>query len=135
LTGKLDRLDIGADGVLQRVVDYKTGKPKSRNAIEGATKNDDGGYKRQLVFYALLLELAGDTARQTRTMTLSFVEPTPAGDIKEETFTITDEEVVALREEIVAAAHALCNGSWQAVPCDPEVVEYCALLQPKTAPQ
>ena len=35
LTGKLDRLDIGEDGVLYQVVDYKTGKPKTRNAIEG----------------------------------------------------------------------------------------------------
>jgi len=37
------------------VIDYKTGRPKSRNEIEGNTKNSNGDYKRQLVFYNLLL--------------------------------------------------------------------------------
>ncbi|HMA78906.1 MAG TPA: ATP-dependent DNA helicase [Candidatus Paceibacterota bacterium] len=134
LTGKLDRLDVGEDGRVVRVVDYKTGKPKSRNAIEGTTKNDDGAYKQQLVFYALLLELAGEPERATRTMTLSFVEPTSRGEIKEETFTITDEEIDSVRSDLVAAAAALSSGDWQRTACDPAVVEYCALMQPKTAP-
>jgi DNA helicase-2/ATP-dependent DNA helicase PcrA len=132
LTGKLDRLDIGENGRVLRVVDYKTGTPKSRNAIEGKTKTDDGGYKRQLVFYALLLELADEPERVTRTMTLSFVEPTAKGVIKEETFTITDEEIEALRRDISTAAEALVTGEWQKTICDPAVVTYCALLQPKT---
>jgi DNA helicase-2/ATP-dependent DNA helicase PcrA len=134
LTGKLDRLDYNELGQLMRVVDYKTGKPKTRNAIEGKTKSDDGGYKRQLIFYALLLELAGDTEQMTRTMTLSFVEPTAKGEIQEETFTITDEEIATLKSQILTAAEALTSGTWQTAPCDPAVVEYCHLLQPKTTP-
>lgn len=131
LTGKLDRLDFAADGTLARIVDYKTGRPKSRNAIEGKTQTADGAYKRQLVFYALLLELAADPDRTTRTMTLSFVEPTPKGEIKEETFIITDEEITTLKNEIIHAAQCLSDGSWQSVACDPAVVEYCTLMQVK----
>lgn len=132
LTGKLDRLDYDANGQLLRVVDYKTGKPKTRNAILGQTKNDDGGYKRQLVFYALLLELYDQPEMFTRDMTLSFIEPTAQGQVKEESFTVTEEEIVALKEEIIAAAQTLTDGSWQELPCDPAVVPFCSLLNPPT---
>ena len=124
LTGKLDRFDLSEDGTLRRVVDYKTGKPKSRNAIEGKTQSDDGGYKRQLVFYALLLELQGQPERQTREMVLSFVEPTAKGEIREEIFSITDEEIAELKAQIIAAAGLLTDGSWTREPCDPESTPY-----------
>lgn len=100
LTGKLDRLDLAEDGRVLRVIDYKTGKPKSRGEIEGKTAQSDGAYKRQLVFYALLLSLSQDERLMTREGVLSFVEPTSGGVIKEEVFTITDEEIAALKTEI-----------------------------------
>ncbi len=106
LTGKMDRVDLDAEGRTFRVVDYKTGKPKTRAAIVGDTAQSDGGYKRQLTFYALLLELAGDERYMTKEGVLSFVEPSSQGKITEESFVATDEEVVALKEEIV---HALKN--------------------------
>ncbi len=112
VTGKLDRIDLGEDGYALRVVDYKTGKPKTRNAIEGKTASSDGGYKRQLVFYALLLKLYGDERYQTNTGVLSFVEPDSKGVIHEESFTVTDEEVDALRLEIIAATKALLAGDF-----------------------
>jgi DNA helicase-2/ATP-dependent DNA helicase PcrA len=111
LSGNLDRLDFGTDGRVIRVVDYKTGKPKSRNEIEGNTKTSDGNYKRQLVFYALLLELHGDERYTSRTGTLSFVEPDTKGFIHEETFVITDDEIAALRQEIISATQSLLDGS------------------------
>lgn len=66
LKGKIDRIDLAsptsADAV---VIDYKTGAPKSPSVIRGAAEEGtvsrsgrDGAYFRQLVFYALLLELA-----------------------------------------------------------------------------
>ncbi|MBI1998921.1 MAG: ATP-dependent helicase [Parcubacteria group bacterium] len=57
LRGILDRVEEREDGGIC-VIDYKTGKPKSRNEIEGNTKNSRGDYKRQLVFYKLLLSLS-----------------------------------------------------------------------------
>lgn len=112
LTGNLDRIDLGSDGNAIRVLDYKTGKPKSRNVIEGKTQSSDGGYKRQLVFYALLLQLYGDERYQTKTGTLSFVEPKANGEIAEETYIITEEEIDTLKAEIIEAAIAIMRGDF-----------------------
>lgn len=111
LTGNLDRLDFAPDGSVCRVVDYKTGKPKTRNEIEGKTKTSDGNYKRQLVFYALLLTLYGDKRYACTTGTLSFVEPDAKGMIHEETFTITETEISELKQEIIAAVQAFIDGT------------------------
>ena len=125
LTGKLDRLDFAKDGQLLQVVDYKTGRPKTRNAIEGKTKSEDGGYKRQLVFYALLLSLYDDERYQVRNMVLSFVEPDSKGKIHEEVFSVSDEEIAELREQIIKIAQEICKGSFLSLPCDPQQSDYC----------
>lgn len=131
LTGKLDRIDI-INGKAFRVVDYKTGKPKSRNVIEGNTKSSDGGYKRQLVFYALLLSLHDDERYQCRTGVLSFVEPDTKGIIKEETFTITDEEIASLKKEIIGAVKSIISGEFLTQPCDDATSEYCQFVRQLT---
>lgn len=128
LTGNLDRLDFDDEAVLLRVIDYKSGKPKTRNEIEGKTKTSTGSYKRQLVFYALLLSLHPDPKWHCRTGTLAFVEPDKKGVLHEETFTITDEEIDSLRADIIDATKAVVTGSCLEVSCDPEVCDYCHLL-------
>ncbi len=110
LTGNLDRLDLAEDGTLVQVVDYKTGKPKTRNEIEGKTKTSDGNYKRQLVFYALLLSLYDDERYLCRRGVLSFVQPDSKGRVHEEIFDITDEEIAELKAEIVDAVEKLTTG-------------------------
>lgn len=110
LKGNLDRLDLTNEGKVFRVVDYKTGKPKTRNEIEGKTKNSDGNYKRQLVFYALLLALYDDERYLCRTGVLSFVQPDSKGRVHEEVFEITDEEINDLKKEIISAVEALITG-------------------------
>lgn len=127
LTGKLDRIDISEEGLAQRVVDYKTGKPKSRNAIEGRTKSEDGGYKRQLVFYALLLSLYDDERFQCREGVLSFVQPNTKGVIQEESFSITEEEISELKHQIINLVQAIISGDFLQDPCDDTVCEYCHL--------
>ena len=124
LTGKLDRIDI-TNGKAFRVVDYKTGKPKSRNVIEGNTKGSDGGYKRQLVFYALLLSLHDDERYQCRTGVLSFVEPDTKGAIKEESFIVTDQEIADLKQEIIVSTQAIISGEFLTQPCEETDSEYC----------
>lgn len=112
LTGKLDRIDFSEVGEAVRVVDYKTGKPKTRNYIEGKTATADGGYKRQLVFYALLLSLYDDDRYRCREGVLSFVEPATNGTIKEESFVITDEEIEDLKKEIIEAILSIKSGEF-----------------------
>lgn len=126
LNGNLDRVDF-ANGLVTQVIDYKTGKPKTRNHIEGKTADSNGDYKRQLVFYALLLSLQKDTALHARKGVLSFVEPDKNGSLKEEVFSITDEEVANLKEELLQAARAIVTGTALDVVCDPERCHYCDL--------
>lgn len=110
LNGKIDRLDYDNDGRVIRVTDYKTGKPKSRNEVEGGTKNSNGNYKRQLVFYALLLELYRAEVRSPE-FVLSFVEPKErSGDIVEHAFSITQAEVDELKKEILRVAKEIVSG-------------------------
>ncbi len=128
LTGNLDRIDVGADGYALRVVDYKTGKPKSRNVIEGNTKDSDGGYKRQLVFYALLLSLHDDERYLCREGKLSFVEP-EKGVVKEETFNITEEEIESLKQEIVSAVKEIISGQFLQYVPEPDETDYFELAK------
>jgi DNA helicase-2/ATP-dependent DNA helicase PcrA len=127
LNGNLDRVDF-RNGLLTQVIDYKTGKPKPRNHIEGKTAGSDGEYKRQLVFYALLLSLQKDTALHSRIGVLSFVEPDSNGVIKEETFVITDEEIEELRTELIRVAKEVVEGTALTATCDSERCHYCDLV-------
>lgn len=129
LNGKLDRLDFDVDGRATRVVDYKTGKPKTRGVIEGTTKDGDGNYKRQLVFYALLLKLHGDERLMTRNGTISFVEADKGGEVREESFTIADDEIDNLRLSIIEAVKTISSGAFINEPCDSKVCEYCHLVE------
>ncbi len=128
LTGNLDRLDFDDEGNLIRVVDYKSGKPRTRGYIEGTTKDSTGDYKRQLTFYALLLSLQEDTRLHTRDGLLSFVEADEKGKIHEELYRITDAEIAALREEIIRVVLEIAHGAFLDAPCDPEQSDYCHLV-------
>ena len=128
LTGKLDRLDLDAEGNVTLIVDYKTGKPKTRNDIEGNTKSSNGDYKRQLTFYVLLLSLYEDTRFACRTCKLSFIEPDAKGVVHEEIFEITDQEVEELKKELIRIAEEISTGSFLNIPCDPSTSSYCHLV-------
>lgn len=130
LTGSLDRVDVTAEGGVVRVVDYKTGKPKSRNAIEGKTKQADAGYKRQLQFYALLLSLQEDKRWHSRNTVLSFIEPNERGKIKEEEFVISDEEIEEVKQDIISMVADVSSGTFLTnVPCDTNDCDYCYLAE------
>ena len=132
LNGKLDRIEIlsvsgdsagGRDRV--RVVDYKTGKPKSRNEIEGRTKSGDGDYKRQLVFYELLLEKEGK--RDMEEGVIQFIEPDEKGEMHCEPFAIAQAEVAALEEQVMAIAREIIDLSFWDKGCHESDCRYCAL--------
>ncbi len=104
LTGKVDRVDLVelahpklGERRRAKFTDYKTGKPKTRNEIEGNTQNSNGDYKRQLVFYRLLAELDKSFPYQVTETEIDFVEPNEKGEFKKEKFSITTEEVENLK--------------------------------------
>lgn len=126
LSGKLDRID-GGDGTLVTVIDYKTGSAKSENEIRGLTKEGNGDYYRQLVFYKLLLERDG--RYRMGKGALHFVEPTDSGKIVVREFVISDAEVAELERELTEAAKAIVSGEAFNTPPDPkEIPEYADVL-------
>lgn len=117
LTGRLDRLDW-ADATKKslHVIDYKTGKPKTRNEIlmltETAKKTLSereknlpesirGSYQRQLLFYRLLGKLDRSITPAISLGTFDFVEAALDSEkLIQHTFTLEDDAVKTLEELI-----------------------------------
>jgi DNA helicase-2/ATP-dependent DNA helicase PcrA len=135
LTGKLDKcecLDTRCHEVC--VVDYKTGKPKSRNEILGETdtlkrKKGSGAYKRQLVFYKLLLERFQEGRYAMREGRIDFLEPTESGGYKSESFVIEEHEVRELEVEIRRVAHEIRSLAFWDTRCGEADCAECALRE------
>ncbi len=130
LKGQLDKIEfINEQDVT--VVDYKTGAPKSRNELEGKTKNADGNYHRQLIFYKLLLDLEGNQSKKkTYSMQcgeLDFIEPDSKGNYKKERFDISDEQVTQLKSLIIEKAIEIYELSFWDSTCNDAKCEYCTL--------
>lgn len=133
IRGNLDKLEIQADPQEVIVVDYKTKKPKSRNWLEGKTADSNGDYKRQLVFYRLLLDLYPERKYQMVAGVVDFVEPNERGIFKQEVFEVRDEEAQELREVILGAARDILSLSFWNERCGEKKCEYCALRDMMTA--
>ncbi len=123
LRGLIDVIEFGHSSV--RLIDYKTGKHKSRNEIEGGTKNATGDYKRQLDFYCILLELAKMDAPAT--LSLEFIEPNEAGKTVVHDFPYDAVAVAELKGTIARVAGEIYGlGFWDG-GCQKDDCEYCAL--------
>ncbi len=130
LTGKLDKIEFtDSQANMVNVVDYKTGTPKSRNWIEGNTKNSEGDYKRQLVFYRLLLDRYKNGRYRMEQGVIDFIEPNDNGYYKQEAFAITDEETRELEELIRQTAEEIRELSFWNERCDKKDCEWCALRE------
>lgn len=126
LTGKIDMIKpIKGDEVV--VYDFKTGKPKSRSMVMGTTKSGDGNYKRQLVFYKILLDQYQFKKMEMTTGIIEFIEPNERNIYKSEEFTITDEEVKALKEQIYKVSNEIISFNFLDKGCKKADCEYCAL--------
>jgi DNA helicase-2/ATP-dependent DNA helicase PcrA len=124
LRGDIDALAFASStGV--HVLDYKTGAPKSRNAIQGLTKNDTGDYFRQLTFYRLLLDTEGKYT--CLDATLDFLQPDTKGKMHKETFEITNDHVESLCTEIDRAVKEIWDLSFWERRCEEEECEFCRL--------
>lgn len=99
LTGILDKLElVDPQNNEVRVIDYKTGRARSRNEIEGKTAAADEDYKRQLIFYQMLSEQDPQFPYKVVDTGLAFVDD--GGRFPIERFQITKEEVGDMKELI-----------------------------------
>jgi len=126
LNGKLDKVELLPDGSVN-VVDYKTGRPKSRADIEGKTKGSEGDYKRQLVFYRLLLDGVGKW--RMKTGAIDFIKPDNSGRYHREIFEITDLEVAALKKLITDVSKQIFSLSFWDKICDEKDCKFCRLRE------
>lgn len=125
INGKLDKIEFLDAGNNINVVDYKTGKSKSRNAVAGNTKNDDGNYKRQLVFYNLLLNKGGKYNMVSGD--IDFIEPDDKGKYHKERFEISKEEIYDLEKQIIQVSNEIRNLKFWNKFCAKPDCRYCAL--------
>jgi DNA helicase-2/ATP-dependent DNA helicase PcrA len=131
LKGNLDKVEIMPDGSVN-VVDYKTKKPMTRNDIEGKTKSSDGNYKRQLLFYKILLDnypqdFSGVPKYNMETGEIDFIEPDTKGEYRKEKFTITKEDTDELKGIIQNTASEIANFTFWDTTCGEKDCEYCKL--------
>ena len=127
LTGKLDKVEFVGEGKEVNVVDYKTGKPKTRGHIEGATKDSDGDMKRQLAFYKLLLDRYEDGKYRMVSGDIDFIEPDEKGRYHKENFTVEPAEVAELEATVRRVAEEITTLAFVDRRCDRPECEYCAL--------
>ena len=125
LNGRIDRVDwVDKENKQVKVIDYKTGKTRSANDIEGKTKSAKlsererelpesirGPYKRQLLFYKLLAKLDRGFPYEVMSGEFEFVEPNNAGKIVTRNFELLDEDVRVLGELIKEVVEEL-RGRW-----------------------
>lgn len=125
LTGVIDAIEVNrpSPGDMT-VVDFKTGKAKTRNDLLGKTKSGNGDYYRQIIFYAFLLQENGrDVPKQG---IIEFVEQTEKGEYKKEIFDINQDEISKLEEIIDETISDIYSGVFLKTPPD-EDHQYYAL--------
>ena len=127
LNGMIDMI-IPTEGTpVVTVYDFKTGKPKTQGEVEGTTKSSNGNYKRQLVFYKLLLDLYQEGKMKMNKGVIDFVEPDEKGNHKEVALMITDEDTEFLKKQILFIASEIMELKFWDRRCDQEDCSYCAL--------
>lgn len=129
LKGEFDRVEY-LDDTHIRVIDWKTGAPKSRGEIEGTTKNSEGHYKRQLMFYTLIAPLDPVRPRTVSEARIDFIQPDPSGNYRQEAFVISEREIESLKETIRTVVGDISTLAFLERECDPTLwsEEGCALV-------
>ncbi len=127
LHGKLDVVVEGEDNIL--VFDYKTREAKSVNAIKGETKNDDGNYFRQLVFYKILLEGSSGYKSKTIEPALVFIKPDSKGRCPIISLPITKADEEKVRSEIQSLIESVWSGKFLIEQCGEKDCEYCRMKE------
>ncbi len=111
LTGKIDKIEkVNTTDV--KVIDYKTGSAKTKNQIEGKTKDSKGNLKRQIVFYKILCDLDSRFKYNMTVGELDFVQGKDE-KYKKETVEFTEKDVSELKETIKEVYEKIMNSEFE----------------------
>jgi DNA helicase-2/ATP-dependent DNA helicase PcrA len=127
LHGQLDTIIDKDNEVL--VFDYKTKEGMSENAIKGLTKNDDGGYWRQLIFYKILLQNNQSYSSKLILPALIFVKPDEKGRCPTVALEIEKSDVDRVLKEVESLIDSVYSGSFLSLVCDNKDCQYCKLKE------
>ncbi|MES2088162.1 MAG: ATP-dependent DNA helicase [Patescibacteria group bacterium] len=123
--GKIDAIvDSGKEA---KVFDYKTKKAMSENEIRGNTKNSNGDYFRQLVFYRLLLEHDSRFTGRLITPSLVFAVPDDKGRCPTITLAVEKTDLEKIKAEIQSLIDSVWSGSLLTDRCEDPKCEWCKL--------
>ncbi len=128
--GKLDAIVDNGNEVY--VFDYKTRKAMSEAAIKGETKDSDGGYFRQLVFYHLLLSSEPRFKNKRIVTSLVFVSPDDKGRCPIVTLPVTSDDIKKVNEEIGTLIESVWSSEIAKGSCNDSKCEWCGLRKINT---
>jgi DNA helicase-2/ATP-dependent DNA helicase PcrA len=128
--GKLDAIIDNGKEVF--VFDYKSREKMSLAEIKGETKNSNGNYFRQLVFYKILLERDARFTNKKIIPSLVFVMPDDKGRCPIISLPITNDDVNKVRMEIQKLVHAVFSGDIANMSCDNKDCDSCRLFDKST---
>jgi DNA helicase-2/ATP-dependent DNA helicase PcrA len=123
LNGKLDKIEYLSsplEGPV-RIVDYKTGRPFSKKS-----KEEKEELKRQLAFYNLLLENYKDGVYYIKEAVLDFLEENDKGEHEQYAYTVSEDELAALKQVVEDAAKEIMSGELLNKGCGKKDCEWCA---------
>lgn len=127
LHGKLDAvLDKGNE---IEVYDYKTRQSMSEAAIRGETKNSDGNYFRQLIFYKLLMSDDPRFRGRKIVPALVFVSPDAKGRCSTVSLPIGIGDMDRVRGEIQTLLESVWSGKILKGKCDDEKCVWCGMRE------
>ncbi len=111
ITGKIDKIIPDKKNKTLDVYDFKTGKyHRSWKGKDQRQKIQLHGYKRQLIFYKLLIEGSRDySSYRVNAGYLEFLSPTPENKILLLFYEITNEDVERLKKLIIAVNKKIKN--------------------------
>ncbi|MBX4198530.1 ATP-dependent helicase [Candidatus Parcubacteria bacterium] len=127
ICGKLDKIEL-SDNNTVTVVDYKTAKPKTHNEIMGKTKNSDGDYYRQLMFYKILLDGYDKGTYKMKAGEIDFIEPDSKDKYHKERFEMVEADIEEVKKTISRVAHEIYNFTFWDKVCEDDC-EFCRLRQ------
>ncbi len=124
--GKMDAIVDYEDRV--SVFDYKTRKSMSINEIKGDTKNSDGGYFRQLVFYKILLSSDYKWRNKEVVPSLIFLIPDNKDNCPIITLPIDTEQMQKVKDEIKSLIKSIWTGDILNSKCEDNKCEWCGMM-------